>query len=124
WTFVETGIPSPVIAMAGDGSEVWAVTAYSNKRNNVLLRSEDNGAHFILVGEIASPTDEPDLRVRDGALHMADMVSRDKGESWARETERYFPNLVDTHDGMQITNLVYRYGRDRLYVVTGEGEHD
>ncbi|HVI01918.1 MAG TPA: hypothetical protein VM869_24565, partial [Enhygromyxa sp.] len=71
-------------------------------------------------------SDEPDLRVQDGALHMADMVSRDRGESWTRETERYFPNLVDTHDGsgMQIANLVYRYGRDRLYVVTGEGEHD
>lgn len=126
WTFVETGIPSPVIAMAGDASSVWAVTAYSNKRNNMLLRSEDGGAHFIVVGEIAGPTDEPDLRVQDGALHMADMVSRDRGESWTRETERYFPNLVDTHDGsgMQITNLVYRYGRDRLYVVTGEGEHD
>src|SRR5690606_7352846 len=44
WTAVETGIPSPVIAMAGDAQTVWAVTAYTNKRNNVLLRSEDGGA--------------------------------------------------------------------------------
>jgi photosystem II stability/assembly factor-like uncharacterized protein len=126
WTFVETGIPSPVIAMVGDASEVWAVTAYSNKRNNMLLRSEDNGAHFILVGEVDSATDQPDLRVHEGALHLANMVSRDQGQSWTSETERYFPNLVDTHDGsgMQLTNLVYRYGKDRLYVVTGEGEHD
>lgn len=125
WTAVETGVASPVIAMAGDEREVWAVTGYTLKRNNVLLRSEDNGAHFILVGEVG-PTDEPDLRVRDQALHIADLVSRDRGRSWARETERYFPNLVDTHDGsgMQIANLVYRYGRDRLYVVTGPGQHD
>jgi hypothetical protein len=126
WTVVETGIPSPVIAMAGDQSNIWAVTAYSNKRSNMLLRSDDGGAHFIVVGEMAGATDDPDLRVLDGKLHMADMVSSDLGQSWVRETERYFPNLVDTHDGsgMQITNLVYRYGRDRLYVVTGPGEHD
>ncbi|MFO7564477.1 MAG: hypothetical protein R6X02_17665 [Enhygromyxa sp.] len=126
WTAVETGIPSPVIAMAGDAQSVWAVTAYSNKRNNVLLRSEDGGAHFITVGEVAGATDQPDLRVVDGALHLSDMVSRDQGKSWQREVERYFPNLVAVHDGsgMQITNLVYRYGRDRLYVVTGPGEYD
>ena len=43
-----------------------------------------------------------------------------------RETERYFPGLVDVADGsgMFITNLVYRYGADRLYVITGEGEND
>jgi photosystem II stability/assembly factor-like uncharacterized protein len=126
WTAVETGLTSPVIAMAGDGSSIWAVTAYSNKRNNMLLRSEDGGAHFILVGEIAGATDQPDLRVQDGALLLSDMISRDQGQSWTRETEAYFPNLVDTHDGsgMQITNLVYRYGQDRLYVVTGAGEND
>lgn len=126
WTPVETGIPSPVIAMAGDAQTVWAVTAYSNRRNNVLLRSEDGGAHFITVGDIATATDEPDLRIQDGALLLQDMVSRDLGQSWQRETERYFPNLVDVQDGsgMLITNLVYRYGLDRLYVVTGPGEHD
>ena len=54
------------------------------------------------------------------------MVSRDAGETWRRETERYFPGLVDVADGsgMQITNLVSRYGPDRLYVITGEGEDD
>lgn len=126
WTAIETGVPNPVIAMAGDAQNVWAVTSYTMKRNNVLLRSEDGGAHFIVVGDISSPTDQPDLRVEDGALVLQDMVSRDQGKSWQRETQRYFPNLVEIHDGsgMQITNLVYRYGRDRLYVVTGAGEHD
>ena len=126
WTAVSTGSSNPVIAMAGAGDEVWAVTAYSRKANNLLLRSEDGGRHFILVGETPSTTDEPDIRVADGAVYWADLVSRDHGETWRRETERHFPGLVDVADGsgMWITNLVYRYGTDRLYVVTGEGEHD
>ncbi len=126
WTTVETGSSSPIIAMAGDDQSVWAATSYTRKTNNQLLRSEDGGRHFIWVGETSSATDEPDLRVSEGAVHWSDLVSRDNGESWRRETERYFPRLVDVADGsgMQITNLVYRYGQDRLYVVTGAGEHD
>jgi photosystem II stability/assembly factor-like uncharacterized protein len=126
WTAIETGTSNPVIAMAGEGDEVWAVTSYSRKANNLLLRSEDGGRHFILVGESPSTTDAPDLGFADGAVAWADLVSRDDGETWRRETERYFPGLVDVADGsgMLITNLVYRYGPDRLYVVTGEGERD
>jgi len=126
WRAVATGLAEPVIAMAGEGDEVWAVTGYSRKRNNVLLRSEDGGEHFIVVGELASATDQPDLRVRDGAVHWGDLLTRDQGQSWTRETERYFPGLVDVQDGsgIEIANLVYRYGRDRLYVVTGPGERD
>jgi photosystem II stability/assembly factor-like uncharacterized protein len=126
WTAIHTGSSNPIIAMAGEGDEVWAVTSYSRKANNLLLRSEDGGRHFIVVGESPSTTDAPDLRFADGAVHWADLVSRDHGETWRRETERYFSGLVDVADGsgMQITNLVYRYGPDRLYVVTGEGERD
>jgi photosystem II stability/assembly factor-like uncharacterized protein len=126
WARVETGFASPVVALAGEGEVVWAVTAYSRNLNNMLLRSEDGGAHFIVVGEAPSSSDEPDLRVAAGAVHLGDLVSRDNGQTWRREVQRYFPGLVDTHDGsgLQITNLVYRYARDRLYVVTGPGEYD
>ena len=126
WVTVETGTSSPVIAMAGEGDAIWAVTSYSRNSNNQLLHSEDGGLHFIRVGETSGATDEPDLRVSDGALQWSDLVSRDNGETWKRETERYFPGLVDVADGsgMLLANLVYRYGKDRLYVVTGAGEHD
>jgi hypothetical protein len=126
WSWVQTGSGSPVIAMAGEGDEVWAVTAYSRRANNLLLRSEDGGRHFILVGEAPSVTDDPDLRFQDGAVHWADLASRDHGETWRRERARYFSGLVDVADGsgLAITNLVYRYGSDRLYAVTGPGEND
>ncbi|PRP96505.1 Ycf48-like protein [Enhygromyxa salina] len=126
WTEVITGISSPVIDMAGEGQTVWAATAPTRKSNNALLRSEDGGAHFILVQEMPGATDQPDLRFEGDALTWADLISRDRGESWRRETERYFPGLVDVNDGsgMQIANLVYRYSGDRLYVVTGAGEYD
>ncbi|KIG14588.1 hypothetical protein DB30_06643 [Enhygromyxa salina] len=126
WAEVVTGIPSPVIDMAGDGETVWATTAPTRKNNNVLLRSEDGGAHFIVVQEMPGATEQPDLRVNADGVMWGDVISRDLGKSWTRETERYFPGLVDVGDGsgMQITNLVYRYGGDRLYVVTGEGEND
>ncbi len=121
-----TGIPSPIIDMAGDGTRIFASTAATRKFNNVLLRSEDGGAHFIVVREMSGGTDAPDLRVTADSVTWADMVSRDNGESWLRETERYFPGLIDVGDGsgMHITNLVYSYGHDRLYIVTGEGEND
>lgn len=124
WAEIVTGIPSPVIDMAGDGTTVWAATAPTRKNNNMLLRSEDGGQHFIVVQEMPGATEQPDLRVDGGAILWGDLTSRDLGKTWQRETERYFPGLVDTGDGMQITNLVYRYGGDRLYVVTGEGEND
>ncbi|WP_146158209.1 sialidase family protein [Enhygromyxa salina] len=126
WTELVTGIPSPVIDMAGEGDTVWAATAPTRKNNNVLLRSEDGGKHFIVVQEMPGATEQPDLRVSDGAVHWGDLLSRDLGNSWTRETERYFPGLVDVADGsgMQIANLIYRYGGDRMYVVTGEGERD
>lgn len=125
WTEVVTGIPSPIIDMTGDGTTVWAATAPTRKSNNVLLRSDDGGAHFIVVQEMGA-TEQPDLHVDGEAVTWGDMTSRDNGESWTRETERYFPGLVDVADGsgMFITNLVYRYGADRLYVITGEGEND
>ena len=126
WTPVITGVPSPVIDMAGSGSNVWAATAPTRKANNVLLRSEDGGKHFIVVQEMPGATDQPDLNADGDAIIWGDLISRDLGESWGRETERYFPGLVDVADGsgMAIANLVYRYGADRLYVITGEGEHD
>ena len=126
WTEVVTGISSPVIAMAGEGTTVWATTAPTRKSNNVLLRSEDGGQHFIVVQEMPGATEQPNLRAEADAVFWSDVVSRDLGKSWSRETEIYFPGLVDVADGsgMKITNLVYRYGGDRLYVVTGEGEHD
>jgi photosystem II stability/assembly factor-like uncharacterized protein len=126
WAEVVTGIPSPVIDMAGEGQNVWATTAPTRKANNVLLRSEDGGAHFIVVQEMPGATDAPDLRVEGEAVMWADLVSRDQGQTWRREIERYFPGLIDVGDdsGMKITNLVYRYSSDRLYVVTGPGEHD
>lgn len=126
WTEVITGIASPVVAMAGDGDNLWAATAPTRKSNNVLLRSEDGGAHFIVVQEMPGGTDQPDLRAEGDTITWADVTSRDHGQSWRRETERYFPGLIDVADGTgtQITNLVYRYGRDRMYLVTGEGEND
>lgn len=126
WTEVVTGIPSPIIDMAGDGTRIFASTAPTRKANNVLLRSDDGGAHFIVVREMSGGSDDPDLHVTADLVTYADMTSRDNGESWTRETERYFPGLVDVGDGsgLQITNLVYNYGLDRLYVVTGEGEND
>jgi photosystem II stability/assembly factor-like uncharacterized protein len=126
WLEVTTGIPSPIIDMAGEGQNVWASTAPTRKMNNVLLRSEDGGKHFIVVQEMPGSTDSPDLRVTGDAVMWSDMVSRDNGETWKRETENYFPGQVDIADGsgMFITNLVYNYGPDRLYVITGSGEYD
>jgi photosystem II stability/assembly factor-like uncharacterized protein len=126
WTEVVTGIPSPIIDMAGDGTRIFASTAPTRKFNNVLLRSDDGGQHFIVVREMPGGSDDPDLHVTADSVTWADMVSHDDGDSWQRETERYFPGLVDVADGsgMFITNLVYGYGADRLYVVTGEGEND
>jgi hypothetical protein len=92
----------------------------------VLLRSEDGGATFIVVREMPGGSDNPDLHVTADTVTWADLISHDNGDSWARETERYFSGLQDVADGsgMQITNLIYGYGTDRLYLVTGEGEND
>ncbi len=126
WTAVLTGEPAPVIAMAGEGERVWAATAYGRKSNNVLLRSDDGGLHFARVTEMADATDEPDLGWSTGALHWRDLVSTDEGGSWKRERENYFPGAVSVGDGsgLAIVNRVLSYSPDRLYLVTGPGEHD
>ncbi|MFV8749924.1 WD40/YVTN/BNR-like repeat-containing protein [Nannocystaceae bacterium ST9] len=126
WTAVLTGEPTPVIAMAGEGDRVWAATAYGRKSNNVLLRSDDGGRHFARVHEMADATDEPDLAWSGGALHWRDLVSHDEAASWKRERENYFPAAVPVADGsgMAIVNRVLSYSPDRLYLVTGPGEHD
>jgi photosystem II stability/assembly factor-like uncharacterized protein len=126
WTAVLTGEAAPVIAMAGEGDRVWAATAYGRKSNNVLLRSDDGGRHFARITEMADATDEPDLAWSAGKLHWRDLVSTDEGASWKRERENYFPAAVPVGDGsnMAIVNRVMTYSPDRLYVVTGPGEHD
>ena len=126
WMPVLTGEPTPVIAMAGEGERVWATTAYGRKSNNVLLRSDDGGQHFARVTEMSDATDEPDLGWSEGALRWRDLVSLDEGASWKRERLNYFPGAAAIPDGsgMAIVNRVLAYSPDRLYVVTGPGEHD
>jgi photosystem II stability/assembly factor-like uncharacterized protein len=126
WTAVLTGEATPVIAMAGEGERVWAATAYGRKSNNVLLRSDDGGRHFARITEMADATDVPDLGWSEGALHWRDLVSHDEGASWKRERENYFPAAVPIAAGssMAIVNRVFTYSPDRLYLVTGAGEHD
>lgn len=126
WTEVLTGSSASVIDMAGEGDSVWAATGYSRKSNNFLLHSEDGGRTFTRIMQMPGATDRPGLRADASSVTWGDSISRDMGETWTRETERYFSGLVDVADGsgMEITNLVYRYGPDRLYVVTGPGEYD
>lgn len=126
WTSVLTGEPAPVISMAGEGTRVWAATAYDRKSNNVLLRSDDGGAHFARVLEMADATDDPDLAWSGGQLRWRDLVSKDDAASWQRGLDNYFPGAepIDDGSGMAIVNRVLTYAPDRLYVVTGAGEHD
>lgn len=125
WTEVVTGISRPVIDMAGDGDNVWAVTSYAYGRrstnNNVLLRSEDGGAHFIVVRELPYQTSRPDLQVEGDAVVLSDIISRDHGDSWKKGDDRYFAGLVDLADGsgMKISSR-----GAQLRVVTGDGEDD
>ena len=126
WTRVPLGLRAPIIDLVGEGDTVWAATGPTRKLGNILLRSDDGGRSFVEVGEVAAATDQPDLRLNDGALRWRDLVSRDGGDSWSREVENYLPGLVEVGDGsgMRITNWVLHFGPDRLYVVTGEGEYD
>lgn len=126
WTEVVTGIPMPIIDMAGDGTRIFAATAanrsYRRSMGNILLRSDDGGQHFIVVREMPGYSDEPDLRVTADTVSWSDLISRDNGDSWQSEADIHFSGLIDVADGsgLHITNLSY----GRMYVVTGKGEND
>lgn len=126
FTTVLTGEPNPVVSMAGEGTRVWAATSYDRKANNVLLRSDDGGHHFARVYEMVDATDEPELRWAEGKLYWRDLVSSDEGASWRHANANYFPGAVPVGDGsgMAIVNRVLAYAPDRLYVITGSGEHE
>lgn len=123
---VVTGTRAAVQALAASGDTLVAVTAPGRRSGNTLLRSEDGGAHFYAAGELAdfanlSPTS---LYFKGDTLHFRARVSQDFGRSWHRESENYWSGAVDAGDGLRLSNRVSGFSKDRLFVITGDGERD
>ncbi|EDM75064.1 hypothetical protein PPSIR1_38961 [Plesiocystis pacifica SIR-1] len=100
WTPLVTGLSAPVVDMAGEGEIVWARTAAPRRGPELLLRSEDGGAHFIVVGATVG---YGQLRVVDGAIRHGDLESKDQGKTW-RAVEGQLPGEpLEDGSGMTMT---------------------
>lgn len=124
WTQLDLGLPAPVQGMTGEGETVMAVTRYGRKTSNFLLRSDDNGEHFYLVGQMSSSSSAEDFELKDGKLRFRDRVSDDYGKSWSPAVEWYIGGGVDLADGSgkRILNRGSYAGEDTLMIVGDERE--
>ena len=120
WAPVVTGLRQPVVEMVGEGETVWAATEGNYKRPNVLLHSQDGGAHFAVASVVPEGSSHPDLSYEEGVLGWRDLASRDQGKSWRHEVDNYLRHAVDVADGsgMKIASP------GRLYLSTGPEEGD
>ncbi len=125
WLPLDIVLDSPVQAMTGEKSTVLAVTESGKKRGNLLLRSDDEGAHFYVVTEMSHGGAAHDFRLEDGQLRYRDRISADMGLSWQPAVDRYWPGAepIDDGSGKSIVAFGDRYGKDPLYVV-GDTEDD
>ena len=125
WTKTDFGLKSRIQGVTGEGTTVMAVTAYGRKASNYLLRSDDNGEHFYMVGQMSSSSSATDFSLENGQLRFRDRVSSDYGKSWTPAVEWYIGGGTDLEDGSgkRIVNLGSYYGEDRLMIV-GEERND
>jgi photosystem II stability/assembly factor-like uncharacterized protein len=124
WSRIELGLGLPILAMTGEGDTVMAVTAYGRKTSHFLLRSDDGGLHFYVVGQMSSSGHPSDFRLEGGRLRHRDRVSDDLGRTWRPAVDWYVGGGVDLADGSgkRIVNLGAYYGEDTLMIVGDERE--
>ena len=110
--------------ITGEDQTVMAVTAYGRRSSNYLLRSDDGGEHFYLVGQMSTTGSAMDFELKGGRLRFRDRISSDFGRTWTRATESYFggTKLADG-SGKRIANFGSYSGKDRL-MIAGDREHD
>lgn len=125
WLPLEVVADEPVQAMTGEKATVFAVTQSGKRQGNILLRSDDEGAHFYVVTEMSHAGPAHDFQLEGGQLRYRDRISSDMGLSWRRAVDRYWPGAEPIEDGSgkAIVAAGDRYGKDPLYVV-GDEEDD
>jgi photosystem II stability/assembly factor-like uncharacterized protein len=125
WTKIDLGLPAAIQGMTGEGETVMAVSKYGRKTSNYLVRSDDNGEHFYLIGQMSSSSRASDFELKDGKLRYRDRLSDDYGKTWRPAVEWYLGGGVDLADGSgkRILNLGSYSGEDRLMIV-GEERND
>ncbi len=125
WSAVPTGMKEGIQAVTSEGDVVLAVTRPGRRGGNILLRSNDAGAHFFVQRELSHQGRVLDFELAAGVLTYQDRVSSDFAATWTKRPGNPWWGAVDTEDGSGLS-LVARssyYGKDRLFLV-GSGEDD
>jgi photosystem II stability/assembly factor-like uncharacterized protein len=123
WQVVVTALRRPVAAVAATADTVYAVTAAHLGRryfkgDNLLLQSDDGGKHFRVRAAISpGGMDAPFSVDPSGALHYANLVSKDGGWTWTKHRKHWVRGAVPVQDGSgrYVGNWGYRrYRRGRF----------